>query len=237
MNTLDVQLRLNHLHCFDEGDGIGSAEPYLWTVFFKIDGDTCRVNPGLSLEGTATVVGTPGDHGNLPNRDVDAGETVHIPPAIGEFRTRLRPIPLQQPIGGFSEVGGVVGVIAVLMEQDNTPASAVARGHRALDRAVRESLNRLIPTLNFSHREPTAAEIEAMKQKIGGTVTQAIKDGVSVWDWLKGFGNMDDKIGSEVFRFSHDQLERQGASGIGIQKRFKNEGDWELRGRVTAFPL
>lgn len=237
MNTLDVKLKLNNLHCFDEGDGIGSAEPYLWTVFFKIDGDTTQVNTSLALQGTATVVGTPGNHGDLPNHDVDPGENVPIPASLGEFNTRLKPIPLQQPIGGFKEVGGVMGVITVLMEEDNTPNSAIAKGHNALNKAVQDSLNALIPTLNFAHQEPSDAEIEAMKKKIGDTVTKAIKDDVSVWDWLGGFGNMDDKIGSEVFRFSHKQLEALGVSGISFQQRFKNEGDWQLEGRVTALPL
>jgi len=237
MNILDVNLKLNNLHCYDEGDGIGSAEPYLWTVFFKIDGDTAVVNPSLALQGTATVVGTPGNHGDLPNHDVDPGENVPIPAAIGEFKTRLKPIPLQTPIGDFKEVGGVMGAITVLMEEDNTPNSAIAKGHVALDKAVQDSLNALIPTLNFGHQEPTDAEIEAMKKTIGDAVSKAIADDVSVWDWLGGLGNMDDQIGAEVFRFSHTQLEAQGVSGIGIQKRFNNEGDWELQGRVTAFPL
>lgn len=237
MNTLNVNLRLTNLHCFDEGDGIGSAEPYLWTVFFKIDGDTAVVNPGLALQGTATVVGTPGNHGDLPNHDVDPGENVPIPASLGAFSTQLRPIALQQPIGGFTEVGGVMGAITVLMEEDNTPNSAVARGHVALNKAVQDSLNALIPTLNFGHQEPTDAEIAAMQQRIGDAVKSAIKDGVSVWDWLSGFGNMDDKIGSEVFRFSHKQLEEGGAAGLPIQKRFKHEGDWELQGRVTATPV
>ncbi|WP_027891350.1 hypothetical protein [Calidithermus chliarophilus] len=237
MNTLDVKLKLNNLHCFEEGDGIGSAEPYLWTVFFKIDGDTARVSPALALTGTATVRGTPGNQGDLPNHDVDPGENVPIPAVIGEFRTRLKPIPLEQPVGNVKEVGGVVGVITVLMEEDNTPNSAIAKGHVALDKAVRESLNALVPTLNFAHQEPTDAEIEQMKARIGAAVTKAIKDDVSVWEWLGGFGNMDDRIGSEVFRFSHKELERAGAGGLEIRKRFKNEGDWELQGRVTASPV
>ena len=237
MNILDVSLKLNNLHCYDEGDGIGSAEPYLWTVFFKIDGDTTVVNSSLALQGSATVVGTPGNHGDLPNHDVDPGENVSIPAVIGEFKTQLKPIPLQQPVGDMKEVGGVMGVITVLMEEDNTPNSAIAKGHAALNKAVQDSLNALIPTLKFGHEEPTDEEIEAIKKKVGDTVTKAIKNGVSIWDWLGGFGNMDDKIGSEVFRFSHKELEARGVSGISIQKRFKHEGDWELQGRVTAFPL
>jgi hypothetical protein len=237
MNTLDVTLRLSNLRCHDEGDGPGSAEPYLWTVFFKIDGDTTVVNPSLTLQGTATVVGTPGNQGNLPNHDVDPGENVPIPAAIGEFKTRLKPIPLQQPIGSFKEVGGVMGMITVLMEEDNTPNSAIAKGHVALNKAVQDSLNALIPTLNFGHQEPTEQEVEAMKKKIGDAVTKAVSDDVSVWEWLGGLGNMDDQIGSEAFRFSHKQLEDAGVSGIAIQKRFRKEGDWELQGRITGVPV
>src|SRR5215468_5503046 len=98
MNPLDVKLKLQNLHCFDEADGIGSAEPYLWTVFFKIDGDTTVVNSHLTLQGTATVIPRPGNHRDLPNQDVDAGENVPIPAVLGEFDVRLKPIPLQNPI-------------------------------------------------------------------------------------------------------------------------------------------
>ena len=56
MEPTPIKLKLTNIHCSDEGDSIGSAEPYLWTVFFKIDGDTVHVNNALTLQGTATVV-------------------------------------------------------------------------------------------------------------------------------------------------------------------------------------
>lgn len=234
MNSAKVSLKLSNIHCFDEGDGIGSAEPYLWTVFFKIDGDTVVVTPQLALKGTATVQSTPGNHGDLPNHDVDAGENVPIPAALGEFHTTLKPIPLQQPVGSTKSVGGAIGCIVVLMEEDNTPGSAIASGHTALNKAVQTSLNALIPTLNFAHQEPTPAEIAQMQSKIGTAVENAVKNGVSVWDWLGGLGNMDDKIGSVVFQFSQQQLLDAGAGGIALQKRWKNEGDWEITGHISA---
>jgi hypothetical protein len=237
METLDANLALKSLYCHDEGDGAGSAEPYLWTVFFKIDGDTTVVDAAFTLQGAATVATTPGNRRNLPNRSVDGGESVPIPAVLGEFGTHLKPIPLQQPAGEFTEVGGVMGVIAVLMEQDNTPASAIARGHDALNQTVQDSLNALIPSLTIGHEEPTDEEIEAITRRVGDAVVKAVADGVSIWDWMGGAGNMDDRIGSEVFRFSHSELEARGASGIAIQKRFRSQGDWELLGRVTAFPL
>jgi len=66
-------------------------------VFFKIDGDTTAIKPVngiLHLQGNATFVGTPGNHGNLGVQEVDAGQTVAIPKAIGHFETTLTPIPI-----------------------------------------------------------------------------------------------------------------------------------------------
>ncbi|HUL65113.1 MAG TPA: hypothetical protein VLW55_10900 [Burkholderiaceae bacterium] len=237
MDKLDVSLTLEDVHCFDEADGPGRAEPYLWTVFFKIDGDTTFVDTRFTLQGTATVVTTRGNHRDLPDHEVGAGETVLIPPALGVFDTTLKPIPLQQAApDGTTEVGGVVGVVTVLLEQDNTPDSAIAKGHRALNKAVRDALNELIPTLNFAHREPTEDDIEALKKKIGDKVQDTISDNTSIFDWLNGLGNMDDSIGSEVFRFSHTELAARGVSGISFNRRFTDEGDWKIEGIINAIP-
>jgi hypothetical protein len=237
MDKLDVKLRLEDVQCFDEADGPGSAEPYLWTVFFKIDGTTTVVTDQFALAGTATVSGTQGNHRDLGPGGVDAGDDILIPPFLGEFATRLVPITLQQPVGNTTEIGGAVGAITVLLEQDNTPNSAIANGHRALDKAVRDTLNELIPKLTIAHRAPTPEEIEAMKKKIGDKVENEISDNVDIFDWLSGLGNMDDKIGSEVFIFSHDELAARGVSGISFSQRFRNQGDWKIDGFIRATPV
>src|SRR4051812_13012512 len=104
MTDASAGIRLTTVRCLDEGDGPGSAEPYLWTVFFKIDGTTASVTPRLSLTGRSTVVGTLGNQHDLPDHDVDDGETVLVPMSLGSFRTRLRPIPLQKPLGSVQAV-------------------------------------------------------------------------------------------------------------------------------------
>lgn len=241
MLDLNIELKLERIHCHDEGDGPGSAEPYLWTVFFKVDGEMLVVNSngpsGPFLQGAPTVVGTPGNHGNLGTTDVDEDDNIAIPAIIGEYRTVMKPIPLTTPLLGLTEVGGMIGCIVVLMEEDNTPASAIARGHEALDSKVRDALADVLGTLSIGKPEPTEEDIIALTDQIGNAVKNAIGDGVSVLDWIGGFGNMDDEIGSALFRFSHKQLEASGGSAIPFSRRWDNEGDWELFGHIKATPI
>lgn len=241
MLDLNIVFKLDRIHCHDEGDGPGNAEPYLWTVFFKVDGDTLVVNTDdlshVFLQGPPTVVTTPGNHGNLGTSDVDEGDNVAVPAIIGEYRTVLKPIPLTTPVLGKSEVGGMVGCLVVLMEEDNTSDSDVARGHERLDSTVRDKLAELLGTLSISNPEPSQADIDKMTDQIGAAVKDAIKDGVSVGEWLLGFGNMDDQIGSAVFRFSHGELEAAAGGTIPFSRRWKNEGDWELFGHIQSTPI
>jgi hypothetical protein len=76
-----------------------------------------------------------------------------------------------------------------------------------------------------------------MTSRIGDAVKAAIQDGVSVVEWLLAFGNMDDQIGSGVFRFSHGTLEASAGTPIPFGRRWDNDGDWELFGHIKATPI
>ena len=145
---LRTRLSLDHILAYEEGDGFGSAEPYLWTVFFKIDGDTVVLGDDAFLHGTCTLVGTPGSHGNLGDTDVDAGDDVLIPRAIGELLGTLRPIPLadgiQHQLPTVPDAGGVVGVVFVLMEEDQVSDEGAEAGHARLNSLVEEAINGFI---------------------------------------------------------------------------------------------
>jgi hypothetical protein len=235
MDSIDVTFDLGTLHCFDEGDGSGNAEPYLWTVFFKVDGDSVRVNDQLMLEGTATVVTTPGNHGDLPvgGDGIDAGQSVGIPASLGHFRSTLRPI--RTPLAG-KFVGGMIGCIGVLLEEDSTPDAAIAAGHAALNKAVRDQINALIPTLGFTNPTVSDDAIAALESKISGAITSAVSDNVGFWDVLGSlFGNLqDDKIGIAKFMFTHDALEKKAGTTIPISQTWANEGSWKLDGKVRV---
>jgi len=123
-------MSLDEIRCNEEGDGFGSAEPYLWTVFFKIDGDSVIVGDDTFLQGECTIMASDGSHGNLGDRDVDAGDTLVVPRSIGEFRTTLRPIPrsekLQEDHPTEDARGGTLGVVFALLEEDQV-TDGVAR--------------------------------------------------------------------------------------------------------------
>jgi hypothetical protein len=233
MDALSVHIQLKHIHCYDEGDGIGSAEPYLWAVFFKIDGDSASVDNTFTLRGTAKVYGTLGDHGNLNANDVDAGDDIAIPAQFG-YGDTLTPIPLTVPVNGVTQVSGAIGCLIVLMEQDSTPDSAVAKGHAELNIAVQAALNDLIPTLNAGHLSPTDEEIQQMTDRVGSAVEDAIAQGTGVLDWIFAAGNMDDKIGSAVFDYSSSDLLAAGPAGIVLSERWHNEGDWQIDGEIKV---
>ena len=231
MTPLHTRIQLERLHCFDEGDSIGAAEPYLWAVFFKIDGTTAFVNEQFALEGTAQTFNSLGNHGNLGVSSVDAGDDIAIPQQFG-FGANFIPIPLRTPVGNTSEVPWVIGCAVVLMEQDNTPESAVDQGRARLRIEIQQAIDELIPTLNLIHQEPTEEELAAIKETVSARVTAAVADHVGGLSWLGGFGNMDDEIGSEVFIFSQTDFFPGGPEPITFGKRWANHGDWEISGRT-----
>lgn len=235
--TLNVKIMLNEIHCRDEGDGWGNAEPYLWTVFFKIDGDTVSLTDALTLSGNATVHTTPGSHGNLDDTDVDAGDHVPVPVDIGEWQTNLKPIPAPSSLESLlpDGLGGVIGVVCILMEEDNVTDDGAESGHTALNNAVQAALDNIIVTRSITNQDISEGELEAFESDIESAISNAIQDQQNffenLWSWL----NKDDTIGSKVFFFKHDDLQED--LEVNFSKRWKNEGDWELKGHATASPL
>lgn len=234
LNLIRVNLELDTLKCYDEGDGWGSAEPYLWSVFFKVDGSTVHVTDSFTLSGTPTVEATPGSHGNLGDTDVDGGDTLSIPSAIGEYETILSPIPGPPSFPGM-EFGGVVGVVVILMEEDNVSDDGAEAGHAALNNAVRDALQSIIDTRSISNQDVTDKEIDGFTDSIGDKVRAAIKSEQNIfeniWSWL----NPDDTIGTKVFLFNQSDLDP--STTISFSKRWQNEGDWEIFGHISSSVL
>ena len=163
--TLQTRISLDSIRCHNEGDGVGSAEPYLWTVFFKIDGDSTSVGDDYHLYGECQVFATVGDHGNLGVHDVDAGDEVLVPPTIGELRTTLRPIPLSPLLRERhpgADPGGALGVVFVLMEENLVSDHGARAGYAALCDFVKRKIDEIIPTLRIGNEDVDDANLAAL---------------------------------------------------------------------------
>ncbi|HEU4807416.1 MAG TPA: hypothetical protein VFT01_04080 [Homoserinimonas sp.] len=232
-DNLFTRLELTRIHCHDEGDGPGSAEPYLWAVYFAVGGSTVTVSPSLTLAGEAITQVTPGSHGNLVNTDVDDGEDIPIPPPIGEWQTVLKPIPVPDSLSDVvDDVGGVVGVVVVLMEEDNVTDDGAETGHAAFNDAVRDAINQVVATRTVSNQDISDEELAAFEDQVADAVSDAVESQQNVFENIWSWVNPDDTIGFKAFIFPHDDLADQGT--IEFSHRWRSEGDWEISGSVTA---
>ncbi|HTL09868.1 MAG TPA: hypothetical protein VL307_16455 [Chitinophagaceae bacterium] len=281
-HSLNSSITLDHVHCIDEGDGPGLAEPYLWTLFFKIDGDSVEfagvpapVEDGslFTLRGTVTTVKTYGGHRNLRNTDddpVDEGEDVAIPPAIGHWETVLVPIPVADPVrklvkdtAGILDLPGTMGVVCILMEEDNLSDSSALAGYNAFCATFEAKMNEYINSRtstklknkdSSSGQDEEKAFQEGMRTAISNAIKSAIIDDLNIlelaWNYFAG---ADQQLGSGSFQYNTDILEtyqqiplkarwKEGVSVGGPFSFFEegpgnfiqSAGDWEIYGNIAA---
>jgi hypothetical protein len=243
--TLNLEIKLENIHCYDEADGWGLAEPYLWPVFFKIDGDSFAVQTGSGLIGFPVIESRNGHHENLGTDAVDAGDDVTIPESLGVWNSSLKPIPINDPliksvIG--DDLAGIAGVVVVLMEEDGWPDSLADTGYNALVNAVQLAVAKVAASFQKATEKPTKEEInaaiETVKSTASGTVHDAVKAAMSGWEllWYATFGDNDDRVGNEVWTVNHDDLEEDAI--IDFSRRWENQeaedGDWGISGSFTG---
>lgn len=240
---LQVSVKLSSIYCYDEADGPGDAEPYLWTIFFKIDGQNIQQN-GLVLKGQAAFAFGAGSHNNLKNRDVSAGESVPIPPNVGEWNTTLRPIIIKDFSNNTYRIPGIMGVVAVLMEEDNVSDSGAEAGHQALNNFIKNSINDFISNISLlefantkNPKEVLDAKVEDLKKQMIDQSESIVKDAIvnkqpwysDLWAWV----NADDKIGSEIWIMDQDEIVNK-RYHIHLNTRWFSEGEWEIHGDINA---
>jgi hypothetical protein len=246
---LNLKISLENIHCYDEADGWGNAEPYFWPVFFKIDGDSYAFETGSGLIGFPTVESRNGHHGNLGNTDVSAGDDVAVPDDLGTWQDTLKPIPINDPVVKAivkdDDFPGICGVVAVLMEQDSWPDDLADTGYEALVNAVTSAVAKVAARYQHATAAPTKEQIDAdvqtVKDSAASMVHDAVEGAMSGWQllWFGTFGNNDDTIGTEAWTFNHDDFSsdppNHGRAVNDFSQRWSGDnGDWELFGSATG---
>jgi hypothetical protein len=242
MQTIYIKFGLNQLTCHHRPEGWTYSEPYLWNVFFKIDGSCVRINNQFFLEGKPVYHFSPGSHGNLHGKDMGSGESIAIPKEVGEWRTSL--VPLHVPYFE-SGISGLIGVVSVLMEQNYVSSKGAEAGHNALNEGIRRFIDSVIVQfdpkrvdlndINGSIKKFYEAQAAEFSQNIGNLVGQAVANAQSIVQNIFSLVNKDAVIGFQVFDFSNSSIMDAGGE-VQFKHRWttRKDGDWEIKGAIQG---
>jgi hypothetical protein len=217
------------------------ASPYLWIVFFKIDGETVQVTAGGTLSGQATVVSTKGSHGNLAAGVVHVGDTVSIPSGLGEWSTLLVPIPVDPAITaltGNTEFPATIGFVAVVMTQENVTDQAAEAGHQALNAGVQAALSDLLAGIKPGNQMISDDDINNAVSKIPDQVSHAIENAQSFSENLSILltNSADKEMGHKIITWSQPQLQAPN-DNQNISFEVGSFSFWETDGTLNAVDL
>lgn len=178
-----ASFRLNQLRCITEKDAKGGSEPYLWVTYFNVDaGSLGRPEPVTTYTPQFNLF-----RQEFPDNVAD-GQVMSIPPTLAKHDIIIDP----------DTVFSMAGCLAVLLEEDESPETAMEAGRRAYADEIHRQLNALvkkrIETLDTG--AVTDAEIKTVKDAVKSKVKSAVKSKLSLGQKL--FGNQDDFLS-----FSH----------------------------------
>lgn len=254
---------IEKLACIEERDP-GMAEPYLWAAFYRVDRDVllrvAKKDPAVldglpgNLVGRAYdlletvepdpaefLYAPPGEHGNLGG-GMAAGKTRLVPSALGFWTTELvrGEAPARLPTAALR-----LGVVAVLLEQDNTPGRVAEKIHQeAFLAPVRARLReviggrarKLLGVLASGDDRTEAGVLSSPDPMLNEDLVRSLVDGIR--DRLEAevavFGNRDDIIGGLFAEWGADELFAQPRHLNRIWKEPESE-DGEYRLSVRAW--
>ncbi|GAB4410484.1 MAG: hypothetical protein OHK0039_14930 [Bacteroidia bacterium] len=234
--TTPAYIRLRRLHCHRESSRWRKTEPYLWNIFFCIDGQSVQLNERFELSGEARFYCSPGSHGNLGVASVQAGESVLIPPAVGQWTFDMRPIAAYFTYS----IPPIVGVISVLMEKENVSAAGAEAGHRALNAYVQAAVNEAlrnfdvrridVENIRESIRQYFAEKVGEVVLGIEQAVSKAVADAQTLFQNLWPLLDRDDLVGYRIWDFHANEI----AQHVALSHRWDTRscGDWELHGEI-----
>mgnify|MGYP001594798724 CR=1 FL=1 len=170
--------QLHQLRCIKESDAKGGSEPYLWVTYFHVDSRTLgQPEPMKTYTPQFTRF-----RQEFPDNVAD-GQVMDIPPTLRQFSAVIDP---------EDNLFALAGCVAVLLEEDETPQSAIENGQRAYAVEIHKQLNDLIkkriPTLDSSPVKEE--EIKIIKDAVQSKAKSAVKSSLTLRQKL--FGNQDD---------------------------------------------
>jgi hypothetical protein len=185
---ISARIEIPTLHCTEQYDEHGDSEPYLWFAYFFTD-----LSKLTDPEPVSVFVPKVADVRALFPVVAD-NQDIAIPPELGTFQVTLE--------GGLLNIA-MLGVVVALLEEDDTPSSAIAAGHNAFENALRRELNNFVNVAGL--RPPTDAETRQIVSAVTSSVMEAVSSDLGILSKL--CDNQDDMIGSSHAIFFGDALQ------------------------------
>ncbi|MFD0362821.1 hypothetical protein ACFQZZ_15360 [Nocardia sp. GCM10030253] len=237
--TFGLKIVIEKVHCLEEADDAGGAAPYLWALFFKVDGECYRFVNGR-LTGEPVIEPRNFRHGNLGKSE--SGDTVFpfqdvaVPAEVGTWSTVLRPIEV---LG--NDMKAYAGVIGALLEEDGTTNAILGKGYDKLVSGLRKELSNLVEELQTIYittgAQPTDAAIEERLQAIEARLTQDLERTLILATLFSfnvfAIADPDQRIGNFVERVDSDDFRNRQVRPIYHTWRGP-AGIWSLSGSVIG---
>jgi len=241
LQSIELKIALDKLILHKKSERWGLSEPYLWNIFFRVDGDAIEINPNFTINGGGIFHTSKGSHNNLKTTIHDTN-TVNIPTEVGIWKTVLKPVKVPY----FEQfVPGMIGVISVLMEENNVSNEGAEAGRVAFGQQVEKAMNGALKA--FSPKSIDISDIQhSLSNYFQGQVGEFV-DGIekyvvdaikkrqnilqNVWSLI----NSDNLVGFQVWNFSQqDILDNKG--NIPLNHHWKSEryGHWEIQGEINV---
>lgn len=246
MKNLNVKIKLNQLVHHAKNERRSRATPYLWTIFFKLDGTTIELTHDFKLNGKGVFQFTPGSHGNLGNAAAMQKNPIAIPSAIGEWQTELKAfhIPYFE-----QKAPSIIGAICVLMEQNNVSGKGAEAGHQALNKKVQEAVNKTLKEFDpkvvdihdamGSIRRFFESKVTHTTETIQDDIIDAIKGSQTLLRNLWTFVNADNLVGFHVWNVNQQEIDAAENGVIPLSHHWKTaiNGDWEIKGSIERIQM
>lgn len=270
--TAHVQVDIAKIEVRDDGEAWGGAEPYLIETFYRIDGRNAKaelvidastleengiINCTFSIlrkDQNASIVKIRqrGEHGNLPEVDIDALRyntsgpiRLEVPDKIGRWNTTIRPIPLRvlvnmgSVIVGKDVVGipGFIGALTMLMEEDFWSSDIVTMVKEALRTHPRKVMEDMLKELRFSLTvsdltlDVPQIDPEHLALEVEDRTRQSVATNASWWDAIWAAIDGDDILIQDFTMVNVLQL--GSPTPIDPPQVDGSHGRWLLRGSIS----
>jgi hypothetical protein len=185
LENIKVTFALENLFQYFGEDHASDSEPYMWVFMFKIDGETIYQEGNL-LKGKPTYHYNVGSHGNLLGGESNPnGQRIDIPAGLGHWETSLTAIKVSIPVlVDFDaqgqpvyvnvpvEIPGIIGCVAVLLEENSASESAMESGHNAFIALLKNQFEKLIEKIDL---EVLGYKVQKIVRDTKVTIAEASK--------------------------------------------------------------